>query len=125
MANEILINNYLECTNGSFKYVSKPGAKYITQTTAGGYFEIISCTTSDTALTLGAMSSANYGYARFTNLDATNYVDFGPTVAGAIAPFVRVKAGEQSGWFRLTPSITLRSQANTATVKVFIEVLQT
>ena len=125
MANEIAITTKMVVANGSLKYRDEPGVKYVTQATAIVYDEVLTRTTSDATLSIGSMSSANYGYARFTNLDATNYIDIGPTSGGAIVPFIRLKAGESSGWMRLTPSITIRTQANSASVQVRVQVLQT
>lgn len=121
MANEIAITTKLDITNGSLKVIDLPGTKYVTQATAEYYDEVLTRTTSDVALTIGSMSSANYGYGRFTNLDGTNYIDIGPESGGAIVGMLRLKAGESSGWMRIKPSITLRTQANTASVKLRVQ----
>lgn len=121
MANEIAITTKLDITNGSLKVIDLPGTKYVTQTTAEYYDEVLTRTTSDVALTIGSMSTANYGYARFTNIDGTNYIDIGPESGGAIVGMLRLKAGESSGWMRIKPSTTLRTQANTASVKLRVQ----
>lgn len=124
MANEIEITTKMVVANGYLKYRDEPGAKYVTQTTGEAYDEVLTRTTSDASLTCGGISTANYGYARFTNLDGTNYVDIGPDSGGAIVPMIRLKAGESSGWMRIKPSVTLRTQANTASCKVRVQMLR-
>lgn len=124
MANEIAITTKIVVSNSTLKYRDEPGVKYVTQTTGELYDEVLTRTTSDVALTLGSVSAANYGYARFTNLDGTNYIDIGPESGGAIVGMLRLKAGESSGWMRVKPSVTLRTQANTASVKLRIQMLR-
>lgn len=71
------------------------------------------CTTSDTVVTLTGITSP--GWISITNHDLTNYVEFGPTAAGAIVPFVYVPP-LATVLFYMAASVTLRSRANTATV---------
>ena len=113
MANELKIEATITLTNGSLAYKKQPGAKYVTQTNAKVYAEVKSVSTSDAALTFGGLASSEHGWLYITNLDSTNYVDIGPDSGGAIVPLVRIKAGESVGPFRVKPSITIRSQANT------------
>lgn len=124
MANEISIKMQMTVSNGNLKYKDDTGWRYVTQTTAEMYDEVLTRTTSDTALTIGSMSSANYGHVKFTNQDSTNYIDIGPESGGAIVPFIRLKAGESSEWARVKPSITIRTQANTASVKLRVQMLR-
>ncbi len=77
---------------------------------------------TDTAITIAA-AVGTYGWSWFQNLDATNYVQWGPTVAGAIAIIGRMNPGEPAGPFRLEPGIVLRMQAHTGACKVQVFVL--
>lgn len=61
------------------------------------------------------------GIAWFTNKDATNYVDVGPEVTGALEEAFRLKAGE-SFPIRLVPGLTYRAKANTSPVDLDITV---
>ena len=67
---------------------------------------------------VGTGDVASLGWAWFRNLDTTNYVEIGPDSAGSLVPFLKLKAGEVSGPIRLKPGITIKAQANTATVKL-------
>lgn len=58
------------------------------------------------------------------NLDATNYVDIGPTTAGAMLGMVRLLAGEQCV-FPILPGTVIRAQANTAAVNLLVNVYAT
>lgn len=124
MANEIAFTTKCVVSNSTLKYRDEPGVKYVTQATGEIYDEVLTRTTSDVALTCGSMATSAYGYARFTNLDGTNYVDIGPESGGAIVGMIRLLAGESSGWMRIKPSTTLRTQANTASVKVRVQMLR-
>lgn len=119
MANEIRITPSFVVINGSLYLQMAPGLKYITQTTALVYDNVITCTTADTALSFSPITGANYGMLYMINLDSTNYVDIGVEASGgAIFGFCRLKPGEPNGPFRVKPSVTLRSQANTASCQV-------
>lgn len=87
----------------------------------GMFNKIFAVPTSDTALTIGDITTL--GYAFFKNLDTTNYIKIGPTSGGAIIPMLRLKAG-QSGILPLEPGITVRAQANTATVRLQVKVFE-
>lgn len=124
MANEISVSGSLSVTNGKFKYQSpQSGSLKFDQTTAGGGNPgTVNIGTSDEVISLGDISTP--GWCWMKNLDDTNYVDIGPTSAGAIVPMIRMEAGETAGPFRLNPSLTLRGQANTAAVDVLIHVME-
>lgn len=112
MSSEIRVSANVACTNGNYsdQFIRNIS---VDQATANGTKRGITCTTSDTALSFADVSTL--GYAVFLNQDATNYLDIGPTAAGAIVPMVRLKPGELAV-LRLTPGITLRTQAHTASV---------
>lgn len=56
------------------------------------------------------------GYARFLNIDATNYVEIGSDVTGTFYPLIKLKAGE-SCVVRLS-AVTLHARANTGAVRL-------
>jgi hypothetical protein len=56
---------------------------------------------------------ATNGWAIFTNLDPTNYIEIGRDVAAAFVPMARLNAGE-SACFRVAQGVTLYAKANTA-----------
>jgi hypothetical protein len=122
MADEIKASVRLSVTKGNLKLAYGGTTRSITMAgVKGGNPGTVNIGTSDEAISLGDIGSA--GYAYFRNLDATNYVEIGPTVAGAIAPFLRLAAGEES-LVKLTPAVALRGQANTAACNVLIAVIE-
>lgn len=122
MANEITVTANLSCTNGGFSFASKENALRINQTTQGGGGPgVVTVTTSDAAVSLGTFTTK--GYCFIKNLDGTNYVEFGPESGGAIVKVIKLKPGEYA-MFRLVSTATLRAQANTASVKCYIAVLE-
>jgi len=120
MANELELNFSGDLDNGTLDHTFPTETLTITQGTARLFDNVVPCTTSDTAQTFTNVTTL--GWCRIKNLDATNYVDIGPTAAAAIVPFMRLKATE-TAYLRLTPGITLRTQANTATCNVHFTVL--
>ena len=123
MAGEITVTASLKCTNAAFILPQLgAAAQTINQSTIGGGSPgLVSIGTSEEVVTITDISSLGWCYMK--NIDPTNYVTYGPTVSSAMAPFGRLKAGEACV-FRLEPGITLRMQANTAAVKVWITVLE-
>lgn len=120
MANEIRISLNANCTNGNYTDQIVKSIQ-VNQTTANGTKPGLTLTTSDTALSFPGIGT--FGYAVVYNQDATNYVTFGPQVAGAIAPFLQVGPGEFA-LLRLTPGITIRAQSHTASVDVSFWLLE-
>ena len=123
MANEIRITTQIKCENGNFKMPlqGRQGVG-VNQSAVGGMVPgTLSITTSDTVLTINVTT---LGWAYIQNLDATNYVTFGPTAAGALVPCLRLKPNEPAQLVRLVPGVTYRMQANTATCKVLFLVLE-
>lgn len=118
MANEIALNLSATLTNGRLKDQFNPGQILVTQGLAGAMTRIIAVTTSDTAYTFADITT--FGWVTLQNLDATNYVAYGPTSGGAIINFGKMKPGEPAV-FRAYPGISFRMQANTATCNVFVQ----
>jgi hypothetical protein len=73
------------------------------------------------ALVLQDVSSL--GWARFENLDTTNYVEVGVVVSATFYPFLKLLAGEYS-FMRLSSGIAPYARANTAAVQLDYEIFQ-
>lgn len=122
MANEITVNVTLTCLNGSFRKEVRPAAIQVTQSTLGGVSSVQTIGTSEEALALGDVSTE--GYAFFQNLDATNFVTIGSYTGGTTYnPVVKLKAGEFA-LLRLDSSQTFYAKADTASVKLWFEILE-
>jgi len=107
-------------THGQPVYVNQftEGGSGVTQSsTELKKIDTLAIPTSDTVIDLSALSTL--GKIMVQNLDTVNYVEFGPTSAGAIVPMVKLKPGEFA-WMRLSPGITLRGRANTSAVDIDI-----
>ena len=123
MANEIQATFSLKVLNGNFKDYVNSETWNITQSTAGGDAVVVSVPTTAGGTAISFPDVSTYGYAFIRNIDATNFVTFGPTSGGAMVTFGKLKPGEFA-WVRLTPGITLRVLADTATCLVQIKLLQ-
>ena len=62
------------------------------------------------------------GWARFENLDTTNYVEIGTDVAAAFVPFLKISPGEYQ-FVKLATNAPY-AKANTAAVKLDYEIFQ-
>lgn len=107
MSGEIKVNASLEVANGNFK-LPKLGSiiQAIDQTTpAGGYPGLVIAVPAATAAqgtVVPATGLVSLGWTYICNLDLTNYVEYGPLVAGTLHPFGKLKPGE-SAVFRIKP----------------------
>jgi hypothetical protein len=127
MSAEIKINisntlqNPSTSTTGALKDSFAPGSISVTQSSQLLWSEAITMTTSDTLI--GFTGVVTPGYCMLQNLDASNYVTYGPNNAGSILVFGRLKPGEVA-CFRLDASLTsgFRFQANTASCKVLVKI---
>jgi hypothetical protein len=121
MANEITLNLSWTLTKSNHKDSFQPGTKSITQTGVGAHCPVVSVGTSEEDLTVGDISTL--GWLTLQNLDATNYVQWGPKSGGAMVAVGRLKPGEIAH-LRLEPGITLRWIANTGACKVLVKLLE-
>jgi len=124
MADELKVTISAALTNGSgagaYKETISPGQQAITQDTVGGYAAVVNVGTSEEDLAIGDVGTL--GWLFLTNLDGTNYVTYGAKDT-TMKAFGRLEAGETHA-LRLEPGITLRWQANTASVKVKVLLLE-
>lgn len=121
MADEITMSFYLTITNGDFSDVINPGSIQIDQSAKGWYAAIVNVGTTEEDLAFGDLSVPGLCYLR--NLDATNYVKFGPKdttmkLLGKLLP-------SEFAFFRFGASVTLRWQADTAACLVETRVYET
>lgn len=120
MASEISITQRLTATKGS---ISRTRTRTFNADWATadytGQVQNIATSAAGTALSLSGIAAG--GWAYFTNLDATNYVEIGVQVAGTFYPVATILKGE-SAQFRIS-ALTLYARANTAAVDLEYEAL--
>ena len=121
MANEITISAEIDLDNGDLERNASVSALQFTQAAKGCIWICVNAAASDEAIVTTELTSLGWCYMR--NLDATNYVEWGPDNGGSIVPCGRLEAGEVA-MFRLSPAITLRTEANTAAVELDIMILE-
>lgn len=117
MSNTLSINVSVTATLGGFRDTFSPGAITVVPSTVGAHCPIVTVGTSEEDLDVGDVGASTQGYIVLQNLDAANYVTYGPKSGGAMVAMGRIKAGEVA-ILRLEPSAVLRWAANTAPVKV-------
>mgnify|MGYP001574125970 CR=1 FL=1 len=117
MAGTLTINVSHSLVNGKHKESFNPGTIIVTQTNLGAFAPTISVGTTEEVIPQTDIGTL--GWCVLQNLDATNFVEFGPESAGVMVGFVKLKAGEH-GTFRLKPGIVIRGKADTAAVEVKI-----
>ena len=132
MANEISFSVRLSVSNpsaGSVPAGTLPATDSLTQQLSltqnapGESAGVMSVPTTAGGTVLPVGSVTTSGFVTLTNLDANNYVQYGPTSAGAIVVCGKLKPGE-TAVFRLDPSATLRLLANAAAVNVQFKLFQ-
>lgn len=121
MANEITIAANISAINGSLT-LPRTGTTQlqVDQTNAG--YHAITQNVGTSAETLDTTALTSEGYAVMINLDATNYITYGPDSTGQV-DFGKLKAGEMTV-FRFEPGIVLKATADTAACDVFLLVLE-
>lgn len=118
MANEITLNINAKVVNGNFvDSFNLNGTTQLDQAASGADGGVVSVTTSETTISLSRLGTEGYLFLR--NLDATNYIEFGPDATGMVA-LGKLKPGE-AAVLRLKPGVTLKAQANTATCKMLVK----
>ena len=121
MADEISISQKFKVTNGEFKITGADRRFNDDQTTIGSHAGVVDVGTSEEDMAVGDVTSE--GWLEITNLDDTNYVTYGPNSAGSMVAFGRLEPGH-THTLKLSPGITLRWLANTASVKVQMLLLE-
>ena len=121
MADEIQVNARVQITNSGYTDQWVFPSTRFDQSAVGAHNPIIDVGTSEEVISQGDVSTP--GMVIFQNLDSTNYVEIGPESGGSLVPFIRLNAGEFALLW-LTPSVTLRAQANTASVKLMMRLME-
>lgn len=115
MANEITYTSGLEVTNGNLSRLVIAETTNADQTNALCVHNSQTIGTSHETIYTGDLSTPRW--ARFKNLDDTNYVEIGLDVSATFYPLVKLLAGE-TALLPLAASITPYARANTAAVEL-------
>ena len=121
MADEIAITMKVVVKNGYLLDTFNPAKLNVTQTTARQDRHVQVIGTSEEVVTV-ASDVSTLGYACFQNMDSTNFVTIGPESAGSMVGMIKLKKGELA-MLRLKPGITIRAQADTASVPLSVWIL--
>jgi hypothetical protein len=83
---------------------------------------LLSASAQGDVIELGGVTTP--GMSVFANLDTANYCEIGIQVGGTFYPFMKLKAGQQSGpvWMGTTAPY---GRANTGNVKLFYIIYET
>jgi hypothetical protein len=109
--------------NGSYKERIDPGSLIVSQQAPGrgGGIETVAFASAG-ALSLGSITSN--GWCFLQNLDAANFVTYGPQIAGgAMQAFGKLLAGEYA-FVRISPGVVIMAQADTANVLLDVRIFQ-
>ena len=115
MANELTLNLKASFTSGNLSSDFPTQAGQLDVAAVEQNSSVFSLTTAETDLTFVGITTP--GWLIIKNLDATNYITWGPKSAGAMILCGKIMATEFA-IFRLGAAVTIRMLANTATVKV-------
>jgi len=115
MANEIQTSVGLTVKNGAYSYLMQNRPLNVTQNALYVHDAVVDVGLAESDMPVGSV--VTNGWLLVINLDATNYVTWGPKNSGAMVPCGRIKPNEHA-YFRVEPGVTLRWKANTATVKL-------
>lgn len=118
MANEIQLITELTLENGNVELDFRPETVQIDQASARYINRVDDIGTSEETLSFGDITTK--GLVAFKNLDSTNYVSWGFTTGNLHA---RLNAGE-TAVFRMDNAGSIIMQANTATCKVQVVLLE-
>jgi hypothetical protein len=121
MANELQVFVGVTLTKSNLKRLIN--AETVQVTVSGNIVDgpkTVTVGTSEEDLTVGDVATLGWVYGR--NIDATNFVKYGPKSAGSMIVFGRCKPGEIF-CFRFEPGITLRWIADTGAVNMDIMVV--
>ena len=113
MANEVAVQVSLQVTNGNMSFLKRENYN-ADQTAAGGPSNgVQEIGTSHELVSITDIT--NKGFTYFGNLDTTNYVEIGVDVSATFYPLIKLLPGE-SAIMRLSPSVAVYAQANTAAI---------
>lgn len=112
MANEITLQFSGSLQNGAARdRLDIGGQLLIDQNAAGADGGIVAVATAATTISFARLATP--GVCFLLNLDATNFVEYGPDNAGSLVKLGKLKPGEFAV-FRLAAEVTLKAIADTA-----------
>lgn len=121
MANEVSITLKTVLANGNLNDRWDNGTISLTQTTKGLHAAVESVGTSEEDMSYGVLSTP--GLIMMRNLDATNYITYGPKSGGSMVLMGKLAPGQQA-LFYLGASVQLRWIANTSACLVSYKVYE-
>jgi hypothetical protein len=122
MASEVRINLSVQVVHDSFSYLFAPGQIAVDQAAVGRSGHVQSITSAaEEVVDFGDVVTE--GYIVLRNLDAAHYVTYGPEQTGAMVVVGKLKPGEVA-LFRMAPTVVLRAQADTAPVKLQVDLFE-
>lgn len=115
MANEIDVGLQVDCTNGEYSRSISESVQIdqSAQGAAAGIVIVGQAAEED----LEFIDISSEGMLYLKNLDATNFVKYGPKSGGVMVTYGKIKPGEIA-WVRLFPGVVHRWIADTDDVKV-------
>jgi hypothetical protein len=123
VANEIRPTFGLTYSNGGLADTIASATTNVTQTTLAYHSSTVFVGTSEEDLSVGDITAANGCWVYIKNLDASNFVKYGPKSGGAMVEFGRLRAG-MFAFFFLAEAAVLRWIADTAQCKVLVKLYE-
>ena len=121
MADEFSMTSSIQLTNGNDSFSSTARFNADQSAVGGPTPGVLSIGTTHEAISTNELT--NKGWAVFKNLDDTNYVEIGLEVSSTFYPLVTLLPAEQAQ-VRLSPSVTVNAQANTAEVRLDAQIVE-
>jgi len=122
MSNEITVRFSGRVLNGNMDESFGPGQVQIDQSVQGRGGHVQEIGTTEEALDFGDIGIGTInveGYLYIRNLDASNYITYGPQVGtGSMEVVGKLKAGGEFAWLRLYPGVVILAKADTAACKL-------
>jgi hypothetical protein len=116
MSNEITLQTSVIVSNGYLNEAFAPGNILVNQNNPGRVGGVFLITTADTVIPNQTPIATN-GFVCMRNLDATNYIKWGPQTGSVMVPAGLLKPGETTV-FRAGLGVTYRAQAMTASCRL-------
>jgi hypothetical protein len=123
VANEIRATFGLVYANGSMADTIASATTNITQTTLAFHSSLVFVGTSEEDMSVGDITAASGCWVYLKNMDAANFVKYGPKSGGAMVEFGRLRAG-MFAFFFLAEAAVLRWIADTAQCKVLVKLYE-
>ena len=123
VANAIQVNFSCSVANGAYREVIAPGSVQIAQQNPGRYGGVQTIPFASAAVvSLGGVGTNGCLFLR--NLDAGNYLTYGPQIAGGAMQALGKLGPGEFAWLRLGVGTVLMAQADTAAVQLDVRLLE-